>query len=134
MNESRSIIPVFVDCREKIPRDELEEPIVRVLERKDYLEKGKPKINWGDPEEKRALVESPVKDARRVVDVGSHLEGVPGELKHAAQLLHRVAEQDIEEKDGKIQIRRRVAKDRIVSVTDPEMRHGHKTARRVTSS
>lgn len=106
---------------------ELEEPIVRVLERKDYLEKGKPKIDWGDPEEKRALVESLVKDARRVVEAVSHLEGVPGELKQAAQLLHRVAEQDIEEKDGKIQIRRGVARDRIVSVTDPEMRHGHKT-------
>ncbi|MEW6230326.1 MAG: hypothetical protein AB1700_19945, partial [Bacillota bacterium] len=61
------------------------------------------------------------------MDVASGLEGVPGELEQAARLLHRVAEQDIEEKDGKIQIRRGVAKDRIVSVTDPEMRHGHKT-------
>lgn len=106
---------------------ELEEPIARVPERKDYLKKGKPKISQGDPEETRALVESLVKDARRVVEAVSPLEGVPGELKHAAQLVHRVAEQDIEENDGKIQIRRGVAKGRIVSLTDPEMRHGHKT-------
>lgn len=106
---------------------ELEEPVVRVLERNDYLEKGKRKINWSDREEKRALVESLVKDARCVVETVSRLGGVPDELKRAVELLHRVAEQDIEEKDGKIQIKRGVAKDRIVSVTDPEMRHGHKT-------
>jgi len=106
---------------------ELEEPFKGVLERKDYLDKGKPKIDWTDREEKRALIESLVKDARRVVEVAFGLEGVPDELKRAVELLRRVAEQDIEEKDGKIYIKRGVAKDRIVSVTDPEMRHGHKT-------
>ena len=52
---------------------------------------------------------------------------MPEELKQAIELLHRVAEQDIKEKDGKIQIKRGVAKDRIISTTDPQMRHGHKT-------
>lgn len=61
------------------------------------------------------------------MEVASSLEGVPDELKHAVELLRRVAEQDIEEKGGKMQIKRGVAKDRIVSVTDPEMRHRHKT-------
>ena len=106
---------------------ELDGPITGVLERRDYLDKGKPKIEWDDPEEKRALVESLVKEAPRVVKVVSGLEGVPDELTVAVELLSRAAEQDIEEKDRKIHIKRGVAKDRIVSVTDPEMRHGHKT-------
>ncbi|MDI7248314.1 MAG: transposase [Bacillota bacterium] len=107
---------------------ELEEPIRGVLERNDYLDKSKPKINWGDAEEKRALVEPLVKDARRVVEVVSGLGGVREELKQAVGLLRGVAEQDIEGRDGKIQIKRRVTKDRVISITDPEMRHGHKTA------
>ncbi|MEW6228176.1 MAG: hypothetical protein AB1700_08825 [Bacillota bacterium] len=37
-----------------------------------------------------------------MVEVASGLEGVPGELTRAVELLRRVAEQDIEEKDGKI--------------------------------
>lgn len=57
----------------------------------------------------------------------SSIKDVHMELTRACELLSRVAEQDIEEKDGKIYVKRGVARDRIVCVTDPEMRHGHKT-------
>jgi len=46
------------------------------------------------------------------------------------QLLDRLVDQDIEvHDDGQAQIKRGVAKDRIVSVHDPEMRHGRKSKR-----
>ena len=48
-------------------------------------------------------------------------------MKNAVDLLQLVAEQDNEENDGQIKIRNGVAKYRIISVKDPEMRHGHKT-------
>lgn len=51
-------------------------------------------------------------------------------VAEATDLLARVVEQDIEpapEQEG-VQIRQGVTEDRVVSVTDPEMRHGRKTS------
>ncbi len=41
-----------------------------------------------------------------------------------------VAAQDVKEKEyGQVSLKQGVAKDRVISVEDPEMRHGHKTSR-----
>jgi hypothetical protein len=72
------------------------------------------------------LLATLVNDARRVKEFGAN-NPLPKELKDAINLLQLVAEQDIEEKDGQVKIRQGVAKDRIISIKDPEMRHGHKT-------
>jgi hypothetical protein len=47
----------------------------------------------------------------------------------ARALLEQVARQDVEP-DGKggVEIREGVAKDRVISTVDPEMRHGHKSS------
>jgi len=46
-------------------------------------------------------------------------------------LLSQVVDQDIEDgEDGSLEIRQGVAKDRVISVADPEMRHGRKSASR----
>jgi IS5 family transposase len=54
-------------------------------------------------------------------------------LKKALDLLERVISQDIEPdpEGGGSRIRQGTAKDRIISVTDPEMRHGRKSKSRV---
>jgi hypothetical protein len=97
-----------------------------LLEHKDYGKKGKPKIDWENQSAKQELITTLVNDARRVKEfVVGNL--VSDELKDAVELLQLVAEQDIEEEDGQIKIRQGVAKDRIISIKDPEMRHGHKT-------
>lgn len=109
------------------------EQIEGVLVRTDYSRKGKPEINWDDAEARRQLLQSLVEDSRRLSAAISGLEPVPEELKQAAALLARVTEQDITEgDDGRIEIKQGVAKDRTVSVNDPEMRHGHKTASYLT--
>lgn len=43
------------------------------------------------------------------------------------QALQQVRAQDVEEKDGKVQIRQGVAPDRRISIEDAEMRHGRKS-------
>ncbi|MDI6893653.1 MAG: IS1182 family transposase [Bacillota bacterium] len=110
----------FHECREELEQ---------LLERKDYGSPKKPAIDWSNPDEKQALVESLVKDARKLVKAVRERGDAPEELKNAAGFLERVAEQDIEEDgEGRIRIRRGVAKDRVISTVDPEMRHGHKTS------
>jgi len=108
--------------------------LAKRLQRNDYDSQAKPRIDWEDPEAKQRLVEELVLDARELVaaarrvpepkDTGSHWQT----FQSAVDLLERVAEQDVEQTpDGRIRIRHGVAKDRIISVTDPQMRHGRKT-------
>ncbi len=110
----------FHECREELEG---------VLERRDYGSPKKLAIDWSNPDERQALVESLVKDARRLVKAVRQMRDAPEELKNAADFLERVAEQDIEEDEqGRIRICRGVAKDRVISTVDPDMRHGHKTS------
>lgn len=107
-------------------KEGLRNQLETLLEHKEYSKKGKPKINWDNQSDKEKLLTDLVNDARRVKEF---IQGttVSEELKDAVNLLQLVAEQDIEEKDGQIKIRQGVAKDRVISIKDPEMRHGRKT-------
>lgn len=99
-----------------------------VLERDDYHKKGKPEIDWDDPAAREALLASLVRDARRILQAVAALPAAPEELTRAAELLKRILAQDIVTgPDGRVTLRQGVARDRILSVTDPEMRHGRKT-------
>ena len=51
------------------------------------------------------------------------------EIAEAADLLMQLLAQDIERKEDGPEIKQGVAKDRIVSVHDPEMRHGRKSSK-----
>lgn len=97
------------------------------LLRDDYGAEKKPAINWRDPAEKARLVESLVRDGRSLVEAVKKASSAPEELREAAELLNVVTEQDIEEDEKGIRIKQGVAKDRVISVVDPEMRHGRKS-------
>ena len=57
---------------------------------------------------------------------------LPDEVGEALDLLRRVARQDVEElPDGTFRIARGTATDRVISVTDPEARHGRKSSSKV---
>jgi hypothetical protein len=58
----------------------------------------------------------------------SNLQPLPRDLKDAADLLERIAEQDVDGGDGQIKMKRGVAKDKVISVTDPDMHHRHETS------
>ena len=95
-----------------------------------YASRSKPACDWADAHAREALV------ARIAADADAVLEALEGralsvELAQAAQLLAAVVGQDLhEDPEGRFQIARRVARDRIISVVDRDARHGHKTAAR----
>ncbi|WRP15710.1 transposase [Geochorda subterranea] len=108
---------------------ELDGPLSAVLKRTDYHQPGKPRIDWDDAEARRQLLQALVDDALALVAAARALAKVPEDLKAMVDLLERVATQDIErDPDGTVRLKQGVAKDRVISVVDPEMRHGHKTA------
>jgi len=99
--------------------------------------KGSLDLDWSDAEERRAVVGQLVADARITLAVATRAlrgyapDAAPTQaLREAQRLLAELLAQDIDqepEDGGGPSIRRGTAKDRIVSTTDPEMRHGHKS-------
>jgi hypothetical protein len=109
----------------------LEAELRSVLRRDDdYVAAGKPVCDYDDPEAREALVDALATDARALLAVVDRRELSAG-IDQAAKLLATVIGQDLDEDvDGVFRIARRVAKDRVISIVDPQARHGHKTAAR----
>ena len=99
--------------------------------------KGSLDLDWSDAQERRAVVAQLVADARVTLSLATKaLRGYAKDaastqaLREAQRLLAQLLAQDIDEEPedgGGPSIRRGTAKDRIVSTTDPEMRHGRKS-------
>ncbi len=99
--------------------------------------KGSLDLDWSDAQQRRAVVAQLVADARVTLALAARaLRGYAKEaastqaLREAQRLLAQLLAQDIDEEPedgGGPQIRRGTAKDRIVSTTDPQMRHGRKS-------
>lgn len=101
---------------------------LKQLVREDYGQDGKPEIDWKDEAARNKLLNDLVKDARTLLAEASRVERDTA-AQAAYDLLAAVTEQDIETlEDGKVAIRKGVAKDRIPSTVDPEMRHGRKSS------
>ena len=108
------------------------EQIAQVCTGHDYSEPGKPKIDWDDPAAKDALVSALVNDANALVAAVDDRE-LDERAASALALLALVAGQDVEPAegsdgtDGRWRIARKVAEDRVVSVSDPDARHTRKS-------
>lgn len=99
--------------------------------------KGALDVDWSDAEARRAVVAQLVADARVTLALATRaLRGFSRDaestqaLRAARQLLADLLVQDIDDSPDDGQgptIRRGTARNRIVSTTDPEMRHGHKS-------
>lgn len=91
-----------------------------------YLKDTKPAIDWDDKDQRQLEL------ARMVIASGKLLDEVceRDDVKDAAELLAAIVVQDVEidPDTGRPRIRQGTAKDRIVSSTDPEMRHGRKSS------
>ena len=99
--------------------------------------KGESELDWSDKQERRALLTQLVADARVAQQLGKRaLRGYAKgaektqRLKDSVELLAKILGQDIEDdpdvNEGQ-RIRKGTAKDRIISTTDTQMRHGHKS-------
>jgi hypothetical protein len=95
----------------------------------DYDRPGKPQCAWDDPQATQVLVSGLVGDALTVLDAVAEVE-LGAEQAEAVALLALVAGQDVEpdERPGSWRIARRVARDRVISVVDPQARHARKTS------
>jgi IS5 family transposase len=101
----------------------------------DYDDPGKPQIAWDDAGARAQLIDALVTDALALLEAlaGWELDGPAAEV---VALLALIAGQDVEPgdgsdgTDGRWRIRRGVAKDRVISVVDPQARHAHKSVER----
>jgi len=92
--------------------------------------KGGARIDWSDEKARNALLTSEIRDAQRLPELVSALKvELPDTVGAALELLARVAVQDVEQlADGSYAIARGTSAGRVISVTDPEARHGRKSA------
>ncbi len=93
----------------------------------DYQAAGKPVCDWDDQAAREQLVDALFRDGYRALHALRGQQLGP-EVAQAAELLATVIGQDIEEtSDGRFVIAQGVAPDRVISVVDPQARHGHKS-------
>ena len=97
--------------------------------------KGEACIDWDDGTARTALLGEIVADADRLLELSRRaqelLDGdsVEGQrIAEASQLLGLLLLQDIERAGNGVCLKEGVSRDRMVSVHDPEMRHGHKSS------
>ena len=98
---------------------------------------GESAIDWSDRRERRRLLATIAADADRLLEAARQAqealaEGSPERqgIVAAAELLGQLLLQDVERTEGGVNLKDGVSKDRMVSVHDPQMRHGHKSSRR----
>ena len=99
--------------------------------------KGESAIDWSDKRARAGLLATIVADADRLLELSRQEqealpEGSPERqgIVAAAELLGQLLLQDVERTGEGIGLKDGVSKDRMMSVHDPEMRHGHKSSSR----
>ena len=97
--------------------------------------KGTAQINWDDKAERQIFLQSIVADADRLLTearaaLTHYADGVREKqvIREAADLLAQILLQDIDRTPSGASLKQGTSPDRIVSIHDPEMRHGHKSA------
>jgi hypothetical protein len=87
--------------------------------------KGSEIVDWDDEEQVRSFLGGLIEDCEKAIELAEVAQCGSSEV----DLLKRVIDQDVETDDeGSPRIKQGVAKGRMPSVADPEMRHGHKSS------
>ena len=99
--------------------------------------KGEAAIDWSDKRARKALLAGIVADADRLLELSRQAQGELGEesaerqgIVAAAELLGRLLLQDVARTDDGVNLKDGVSRDRMMSVHDPELRHGHQSSSR----
>jgi hypothetical protein len=96
-----------------------------------YLDRDRrAELDWSDPKQRAAQLKVLVEDVEAALELATeHMDDE--EICTIGWLLTKILGDDVEEdKEGDPKIAQGTAPDRIVSMTDTEMRHGRKSARR----
>ena len=96
--------------------------------------KGGADVDWDDEQARREFLHGIVTDAERLLSMGREAQAQRPEgneqgerIERAGALLRQLISQDVERSEEGSTLKEGVARDRIVSVHDPEMRHGRKS-------
>lgn len=99
--------------------------------------KGDADVDWNDEGSRNEFLKSIVTEADRLMKVTNGMlasldEGEVGRerIQHAARLMRQLVSQDVDRDRGEVVLKEGVARDRVISVHDPEMRHGRKSSSR----
>ena len=85
-------------------------------------------IEWSDPEQRAAQLQVLCQDAEAVLELAATQSDDAG-VRATGWLLVKILGDDIEQDDqGTPQLAKGTAPDRIISLTEPEMRHGRKSS------
>jgi transposase len=97
--------------------------------------KGQADVDWTDPKTRQQFLAEIVRDAEQLLEL---VRGTRSDLTKdspedkdlvaAAEVLARILGQDIERDEEGPRLKRSVAPDRLISIHDPEMRHGRKSS------
>jgi Transposase DDE domain/Transposase domain (DUF772) len=97
--------------------------------------KGQADVDWTDPKARQRFLAEIVADAEELLELvrGTRSDLIKDspedkELIAAAEVLARILGQDIERDESGPRLKRGVAPDRLISIHDPEMRHGRKSS------
>ena len=94
-----------------------------------YVEQDrKAKLDWTDPQQRAAQLQVLFQDAEAALELATeHIDDA--DVRSTGWLLVKIMGDDIEPDDqGHPQIAEGTAPDRIISITEPEMRHGRKSS------
>ena len=99
--------------------------------------KGEACIDWNDRNARSALLREIVSDGDRLLELSRRAQGLLEEdssmrqrIAPASELLGQLLLQDVERTEDGACLKEGVSRDRMVSVHDPEMCHGHKSSSR----
>jgi transposase len=85
-------------------------------------------IDWTDSQQRKAHLQTLVQDVEAALEFAAG-QMDDDEVRAIGWLLTKILGDDLEEDDtGGVRIAEGTAADRVISVTDPAMRHGHKSA------
>lgn len=96
--------------------------------------KGEAEVDWDDEQGGQIFLQGIVADAQRLMGLAQAVRATLADedaesqqIAAAGQLLGQLIEQDVELTGEQAKLKAGVSRDRIVSVHDPEMRHGRKS-------
>jgi len=98
--------------------------------------KGHEDIDWSSDTERQVFLNALIADVDRILllsdrtieSLGAEHQAAPA-IREAAGLLRQIVAQDVDrDSSGGPKVKKEVAPDRIISVADPQMRHGRKSA------
>jgi transposase len=94
-----------------------------------YLDRdGKADIDWADAQQRAAQLKALVEDTEAVLELAMEQDG-DVEVRTIGWLLTKILGDDVvTDEQGNPQIGKGTAPDRVISLTEPEMRHGRKSS------